>query len=261
MSVDPEEPYRVRLDLFEGPLDLLLHLCRQQEVEITDISIATITEQYLEYLELMKQLNLEVAASFLAMAATLCEIKSIRLLPVAHEVDGDEDGPDPRQELIQRLLEYRQFKDAAARLADREILDRDSFQGEATDAEDEDPALRPVESNLFELLDALRELLARRDDVIDEHRVSLSRFTVAEQMRAVVRRMQGQRKLAFEDLFDPSAGREEILVTFLALLEMIRLQFLKVVQRGHLDRIALRLDYVGSAEDLPVPGEEEEEQP
>lgn len=258
MSPGQDEPYRVRLEIFEGPLDLLLHLCRKQEVDITEISIATITEQYLEYLELMKQLELEVAASFLAMAATLCEIKSLVLLPtVRREGDDDEDGPDPRQELIQRLLEYRQYKDAAAQLAGREILDRDTFEQPPPDPDDDDPAERPVESNLFELLDALRELLARRASVIDEHRVSVSRFTIGDQMRATVRMLHKRRKLPFAALFHEATSREEILVTFLALLEMIRLQYVTVVQRGHLEAIAIRLDYVGSAEDLPVPGEEE----
>lgn len=258
MSFGSEEPYRVRLEVFEGPLDLLLHLCRKQEVDITEISLATVIEQYLEYMELMKRLNLEVAASFLAMAATLCEIKSLVLLPTpGGSADGDEDGPDPRQELIQRLLEYRQFKGAAGRLATGEVLDRDTFEAEPADFAGEDPAERPVESNLFELLDALRDLLAKRASVIDEHRVSVSRFTIAEQMRMVVRRLHGKRRLAFDELFDAGAGREEILVTFLALLEMIRMQYVTVMQKAHLGVVGLRLDYVGSAEDLPVPGEED----
>ena len=249
------EVYRVRLDIFDGPLDLLLHLCRRQEVDVRDIPIAEVTEQYLRYLDLMQELNLEVAGSYLAMAATLCQVKSLMILPVAEPEGEDEEGPDPRGDLIRRLLEYEGYREAAERLVGGEILDRDTFEPLGM-VEKEEPADRPVEGNLFLLLDALQDLLDRRKALPAEHRVSVTRFTVAGRMRVVVTLMRDNPRLTFTDLFEPRADREERLVTFLALLEMVRLRYVSIVQREHLQPIRLRLNYVGPPEDLPVPGED-----
>jgi len=250
-----DETYRVRLDVFDGPLDLLLHLCRRQEVDVRDIPIAVVTDQYLHYLELMRELNLEMAGSYLAMAATLCHVKSLMILPVAEPDDEGDEGPDPHGDLIRRLLEYEAFREAADRLVDGEVLDRDTF--EPTGVLDEQrPADRPVEGNLFLLLDALQEVLQRRKASPAEHRVSVTRFTVADRMKAVVTRMRERPRLEFTELFEGGADREEILVTFLALLEMVRLRYVSILQRDHLQPIRLRLNYVGPADELPVPGEE-----
>jgi len=253
---DATSPYRVQLDIFDGPLDLLLHLCRKQEVDIRDISIATVTDQYLQYLDLMKRLNLEVAGAYLATAANLCHIKSLALLP--REVTGEEgeQGPDPREDLIRQLLEYQRYKEAAGSLAKRTLLDRDTFEAPAQDTEVDDGE-RPIEGSLFAMLEALRDLLAERGDPDNEHRVEVTRYTIADRMRAVVERMRYQRKMDFKELFDASSSREQILTTFLALLEMVRMQLLTVVQEAYLDPIQLRLDYRGTIDDLPVPGEEE----
>lgn len=253
--VSSSDVYRVRLDVFDGPLDLLLHLCRRQEVDIRDIPIAEVTEQYLRYLDLMQELNLEVAGSYLAMAATLCHVKSLMILPVAEPDGEDEEGPDPRKDLIRRLLEYEGYREAAERLVGGEILDRDTFEPLGM-VDKEEPADRPVEGNLFLLLDALQDLLDRRKARPAEHRVAVTRFSVAGRMKAVVARMREHPRLAFTDLFDRRADREEILVTFLALLEMVRLRYVSIVQQEHLRPIRLRLNYVGPPEDLPVPGEE-----
>ena len=253
--MNPDPSYRVRLEIFDGPLDLLLHLCRKQEVDARDIPIAEVTEQYLRYLDLMKELDLEVAGSYLAMAATLCYIKSQLILPVARDVDDpSEEGPDPQQELIRRLLEYERYREAAGALIGGEILDRDTFEAMRIQ-EPEEQADRPVEGNLFGLLDALAELLARRGQPMAEHRVSVTRFTVADQMRAVVSRLRDRPRMVFEELFDPRADREEVLVTFLALLEMVRMRYVSIMQSAHLEPIRLRLNYVGTPEDLPVPGQ------
>ena len=249
-----EGEYRVRLDIFDGPLDLLLHLCRRQEVDIRDISISAVTEQYLQYLDLLEQLNLEVAGAYLAMAAMLCHIKSQVLLP-RPVVDGDEDeGPDPRLDLIQQLLEYERYREAADQLTTRPILDRDTFDAQPQ-VEHDEASERPVEGNLFMLLDALRELLGRRGAAPLEHRVSVTRFTIGGRMREVVRAMRHRQRIRFVELFGEQADREEILVTFLALLEMVRMRYVSIQQGGHLEPIELRLNYVGSPEDLPVPGE------
>ena len=251
---DHEGEYRVRLDIFDGPLDLLLHLCRRQEVDVRDISISLVTEQYLQYLDLLEQLNLEVAGAYLAMAAMLCHIKSQVLLP-RPTLEGDEDeGPDPRLDLIQQLLEYERYREAADQLTTRPILDRDTFDAEPQVEQDE-ASERPVEGNLFMLLDALRELLGRRGAPPLEHRVSVTRFTIGGRMREVVRVMRRRPRVCFLDLFADAPDREEILVTFLALLEMVRMRYVSIEQGGHLEPIELRLNYVGSPEDLPVPGE------
>ncbi len=251
-----EDSYRVQLDVFEGPLDLLLHLCRKQSLDIREIPVARVIDQYLAYLDLMKELNLEVAGTFLAMAATLCQIKSHLLLPSPQLEEEGEQGPDPAADLIRRLMEYERFKRAAESLRTRPVLDRDAFEPRRVPAE-ENGESRPVEGNLFGLLDALRELLETRGKPRPEHAVALSRYSIGDRMRAVVARMAGKRSARFEELFDDTASREEILVTFLALLEMIRLQLMRVRQRGHLGAIRLQLDYQGTPDDLPVPGEEE----
>ncbi len=251
-----EDSYRVRLDVFEGPLDLLLHLCRKQSVDIREIPVARVIDQYLAYLDLMKELNLEVAGTFLAMAATLCQIKSHMLLPRPELADEGDEGPDPAADLIRRLVEYEQFKEAAAALRRQPVLDRDTFEPVGPPAE-EDAEQRPVEGNLFGLLDALRQLLEERDRAPGEHNVALSRYSVADRMRELVRRVGDRRDAEFGELFDADTSREEVLVTFLALLEMIRLQLMRVRQEDHLGEIRLRLQYRGTPEDLPVPGEEE----
>ncbi len=254
--MEVEDSYRVHLDVFDGPLDLLLHLCRRQSLDVREISVTTVIDQYLAYLDLMKELNLELAGTFLAMAATLCQIKSHLLLPRPElEQEGDE-GPDPAADLIRRLVEYERFKVAADALRARHVLDRDAFEPQRR-AVDEHGDARPGEGSLFAMLDALRELLANRGAADAEHKVAVSRFSIADQMRSVVRRMAGSRSTRFDELFDDSATREEILVTFLALLEMIRMQLLRVRQRDHLGEIRLRLEYQGTPEELPVPGEEE----
>ena len=150
-------PYRVHLDTFEGPLDLLLHLITKNEVDIYDIPIAVITEQYLEYISIMKSLNINVAGEFLVMASTLIYIKSQMLLP-APETEGEEEGPDPREELIQRLLEYQQFKEIAMELRERALLGRDVFTRPGSEIElDFDPGLEEV--SLFQLVAAFDKVL------------------------------------------------------------------------------------------------------
>jgi segregation and condensation protein A len=252
-----EDSYRVLLDVFEGPLDLLLHLCRKQSLDIREIPVATVIDQYLAYLDLMKELNLEVAGTFLAMAATLCQIKSHMLLPRPDQLEEGDDGPDPAADLIRRLMEYEQYKQAAAELRRQPVLDRDTFEPVRA-PEDEEDAERPVEGNLFGLLDALRQLLEERDRAPGEHKVAVSRFSIADRMRELARRVGSRRDAAFLELFDDDATREEILMTFLALLEMIRMQLMHVHQQDHLGEIRLRLQYEGTPEDLPVPGGKEQ---
>ena len=220
---------RVQLDIFEGPLDLLLHLIKKNEVSITDIPIAAITEQYLATIEVMQSLNLDMAGEFLVMAATLVHIKSRMLLPAGDDgADEDEDGEDPREELVRRLLEYQRFKDAAEQLGQREILARDVFVRSGTPTEDLPvPNLREV--SVFELLTALRRVLERlpKDNV---HEVTLDKITVREKMTLLLDTLRAQSRVLFDSLFAEVKTRMEVVVTFLAMLELVKARAIRVFQ-------------------------------
>lgn len=219
---------RVQLEIFEGPLDLLLHLIKKNEVSITDIPIATITEQYLATLEVMQSFNLDVAGEFLVMAATLIHIKSRMLLPVTDAEEDEEEGADPRADLVRRLLEYQRFKDAANQLEQREILTRDVFVRSAAPAEDiPAPAFREV--SVFELLTALKRVLDRlpKDTV---HEVVLEKITVREKMAFLLDQLRGGEKILFESLFAQVKSRMEVVVTFLAMLELVKVRAVRIFQ-------------------------------
>lgn len=219
---------RVQLEIFEGPLDLLLHLIKKNEVSITDIPIATITEQYLATLEVMQTFNLDVAGEFLVMAATLIHIKSRMLLPMADDEDDEEEGTDPREELVRRLLEYQRFKDAADQLERRELLTRDVFVRSVAPAEAiPAPGFRDV--SVFELLTALKRVLDRlpKDAV---HEVMLEKITVREKMTLLLDQLRTQRKILFESLFAEVTTRMEVVVTFLAMLELVKVRAIRIFQ-------------------------------
>lgn len=219
---------RVQLDIFEGPLDLLLHLIKKNEVSITDIPIAAITEQYLATLELMQTLSLDVAGEFLVMAATLIHIKSRMLLPVAADEDEEEEGVDPRAELVRRLLEYQRYKDAAAELEQRELLTRDVFVRSAPPREDTGPQeFREV--SVFELLSALKRVMDRLPkDIV--HEVTLEKITVREKMTLLLDKLHSQGRVVFETLFDDARSRMDIVVTFLAMLELVKVRAIRIFQ-------------------------------
>jgi segregation and condensation protein A len=219
---------QVQLEIFEGPLDLLLHLIKKNEVSITDIPIAAITEQYLATLEVMQSLNLDVAGEFLVMAATLVHIKSRMLLPLTEDEDAEEEGPDPRTELVRRLLEYQRFKDAADHLERRDVLARDVFVRAAPPAEEVDPpGFREV--SVFELLTALRRVMERlpKDAV---HEVSLEKITVREKMTLLLDILRAKGPTLFESLFAEVKTRMEVVVTFLAMLELVKVRAIRIFQ-------------------------------
>lgn len=234
--------YTVRVESFEGPLDLLLHLIKKNEVEICDIPIATITRQYLEYIELMKELNLEVAGEFLVMASTLLQIKSRMLLPApTNEELDDPEEQDPRAELIRRLLEYQRYKDAAAVLGARELLGRDIFSRSSPLPEEleQKEADCPVELELFDLVEAFRTLLANVPfehfhDVISET------ISVASRIGHILDLLDRSDSLLFTELFtEEPLTREMIIATFLALLELCRLKTVTVAQGAPFGSIVL----------------------
>jgi segregation and condensation protein A len=217
------------LEIFEGPLDLLLHLIKKNEVSITDIPVAAITEQYLATLELMQTCNLDVAGEFLVMAATLIHIKSRMLLPVSDgEIDEEEEGGDPREELVRRLLEYQRFKEAASELGQRDVLTRDVFVRAASPMESPVPA-DYRELSVFELLTALRRVLERlpKDEF---HEVILEKITVREKMTLVLDHLRGAGQITFDSLFTDARTRMEVIVTFLAMLELIKIRAVRVFQ-------------------------------
>ncbi len=237
--------YEVRLDAFEGPLDLLLHLIREHEIDIYDIPIATITEQYLEYINYMDTLDLSLAGEFLEMAATLIRIKVQMLLPPAIEERDEEE--DPRKQLVRQLVEYKQFKEAAEVLSGHEE-DRKSFFPHGVDTRhyrtveeeefDNEEFLRDV--TLFDLVDCLREVLQRVPQRIDVHEVDMEIVSVEDRMeyiRATVTRGIG---MTFRSLFSDAVTRAEIVTTFIALLELIRLGAILAVQDSSFGEIAIQ---------------------
>jgi segregation and condensation protein A len=219
----------VQLEIYEGPLDLLLHLIKKNEVSITDIPIATITEQFLATLEIMQALNLDVAGEFLVMAATLIHIKSRMLLPAAQEEGEDEEeGADPREELVRRLLEYQRFKEAASELEQRDLLTRDVFTRAASAPEAPEPA--PFrELSVFELLTALRRVLDRLPKE-EFHEVTLEKITMREKMTLLLDRLHADGQLLFESLFSEARTRMEVIVTFLAMLELVKMRAIRILQ-------------------------------
>lgn len=228
--------YEVKLERFEGPLDLLLHLISRDEIDIYDIPIAHITRQYLEYIELLRMLDLEVAGEFLVMAASLMRIKAKMLLPAPPSLEEGEI--DPRDELVQRLLEYRQFKEAAGTLKDREETRRLSYERGRVPGDEEAGPLPLAPATLFHLLDALNRVLARMPA-----RAALElegeAYDIEEKIARILSRVLVAGRLSFETLLSECRSRLEMIVTFLALLELMKLNRLVAVQAANFGEIEL----------------------
>jgi len=222
----PPEALEVFLEAFEGPLDLLLYLIRRQNLDVLDIPIAEITRQYMEYVEMMKALNLELAADYLVMAAMLAEIKSRMLLPRSQEAEQEEG--DPRAELVRRLQEYERFKQAAEDIDGLPRMNRDVFQASA-----KAPDLKLVkpepEVDMRELLSAFKDVLVRAE-MFSSHQVSMETLTVRERMSDVLGSLSADTFTEFSTLFNPEEGRAGVVVTFLAILELIKESLLEIIQ-------------------------------
>ncbi len=225
------EPCLVKVQIFEGPLDLLLHLIKKNEVDIYDIPIAKITEQYIEYLEFMKVLNLQFAGEYLVIAAELSLIKSKMLLP---KPVIEEEEEDPRAELVRRLIEYQVYKDAATDLVSGDVLGRDVFKREFIDTifeESEEVKLVPVD--LWALIEAFREFYKRRSYLwAEEVSFEIETVSIEEKIEQVIMRLQQSPNLRFEDFFDDCSSRFDLVITFLALLELSRTDDIEVVQES-----------------------------
>lgn len=262
-SVSPvKELPRINLQIFEGPLDLLLYLIRKNECDIFDIPISEITRQYLDHMDLMKELDLEIAGEFLVMAATLMKIKSRLLLPRPEPEDEDE-GEDPRAALVRQLLEYQKYKEAAGELFDMERKARDNVartfsSPELSTVQRTETAYLDVD--VYQLIEALRDVLNRLPEK-QAHVIRMEPYSVRERMGQLVEIFKSVKSITFESLFSDASSRIEIITTFVALLEMIRLQFIKIYQVGHHEPIRITPLIIDESEPETSPeagsGEEE----
>jgi segregation and condensation protein A len=224
--------YKVKLEVFEGPLDLLLYLIKQDEIDIYDISIERITRQYLEYLRTFKELNIELAGEFIVMAANLIYLKSRSLLPVDQQPpDEGADEDDPRWDLIRQLIEYKKFKEAAADLHLREVKQEGVFARETASQLWENP-LRLEEVGIFQLINAFQNVIKRIEGRQEVQEIFGERFSVSEKIDAILRRVARGVPVRFSDLFGGVVSRVEVAVTFLALLELIRLKQVRAIQKN-----------------------------
>lgn len=226
-----ETEYKVRLEIFEGPLDLLLYLIKRDELDIYDISLERITGQYLDYLQAFKELNIEVAGEFVVMAANLIYLKSRSLLPVDQqppEEDVEED--DPRWDLIRQLIEYKKFKEAAAQLQVRELEQERIFARIGDGVVPEMAPLHLGEVGIFQLINAFQNVLKRIDARENLSEIFGENFTVSDKIERILQTLSSGRSVRFSELFARMASRVEIVVTFLALLELIRLKQVRALQ-------------------------------
>ncbi len=252
-ALDPS--FRIELPNFEGPLDLLLHLIRKHELDILDLPIAFITDKYLEYLGLMQDLNLDIASEYLVMAATLAHIKSKMLLPRPPADQDDEvaDELDPRAELIRRLLEYQKYKRVAHDLGERAIAGRDVFgRGSPTPTADGPVPLAQV--SVFKLLDALKKI-AERVNASLALEVDAERMTIQERIGTLVELLRERRRCRFDELFEGVTSSYELVVTFLALLEMAKMRLASIYQTDHEEPIYLEYVLLDASGEPVVPAD------
>jgi len=229
-----EEIYNIKIPVFEGPLDLLLHLIRENKIDIYDIPIAIITHRYLQYIKIMKELDLDIAGEFLVMAATLIHIKSRMLLPPDEEAPPEEQE-DPRHELIQKLIEYQAFKEAALSLRQREDEWTRVFQREPLSDEKDDEGIYLSDVNLFDLLEAFKKILDTSPPEVAT--ITKETLTVKDKMSLIMEMLEGQEAIRFEEFFKDGITRSQLIVTFIALLELIRLGLLRAYQEKEFGNI------------------------
>ena len=237
--------YRVQFDVFEGPLDLLLHLVKKQEVDIYQVNLTRIASEFVAYIDQMRELDLEIAGEFLVMAATLIYIKSRELLPADQKPEaqiGEEDEEDPRFELIRRLVEYKKFKDAAAELQSLETRMDQVYEHRSPPVvlpEIEPQRREPV--SIFDLIQAVSVILKRFGERDDVREIQADPYTVSEKMAALRMLIQEKGRFRFSDLFAEARSRSEVVVTFLAMLELTRLRHLQVIQSEDFGEIEVEL--------------------
>ena len=235
----PPDALEIFLDAFEGPLDLLLYLIRKQNFNILDIPMAAVTRQYLQYVDEIRERNLELAAEYLLMAAMLIEIKSRMLLPPKKTAEGEE-AEDPRAELVRRLLEYEQMKAAAFRLNEMPQMGRDVLRAQVYIEQSLQPRFPDVD--VADLQEAWRDIL-RRARLVQHHKITREELSVREHMSLVLKKLQGRRFVEFEQLFDVTKGAPVLIVTFIATLELAKESLIEVTQAEAYAPIYVRLAY------------------
>ena len=237
-----ESTYKVELDMIEGPMDLLLYLIKRDEIDIYDIPIVDITRQYMAYLETFKLLNIGLAGEFLVMAANLCYIKSRMMLPKhVQPPEEDADEEDPRWDLIKQLIEYKKFKEAARQLAEKESKEQNRFTHKPDKIKSVEGEERPLSDDVsvFDLIRAFQSILDRfQDDSLGE--IVDDQFTVSDKIAFILDKVEPGGSINFVDLFKGAASKNEMIVTFLAVLELMKLNYFKVVQKVVLGEIQLR---------------------
>ena len=225
--------YKVKFEVFEGPLDLLLYLIKKEEVDIYEVNLTQLATQFIEYIEVMRMLDLEIAGEFLVMASTLMYIKSRELLPVEQQVtpEGEEEGEDPRWELIRQLVEYKKFKDAAAQLQTLEIRQEEIYPRLPVRPDfGTEEALTRGQASLFDLINAVNSVLKRINTREDLRDIFEDKWTVSEKIETILKEITTSRALKFSALFASATSRTEVVVTFLAMLELIRLKQIVATQ-------------------------------
>lgn len=248
--------YEIKLDVFEGPLDLLLYLIRKNEIDIYNIPVALITSQYLGYIDAMRSLNLDLAGEYLVMAATLAHIKSRMLLPAVDDGGDDEEaGEDPRAELVKQLLEYQMYREAAGLLAVRPLLERDVFKlGAFPEVVPDSAGMEdgPIEADLFELVEAFRRIVAGLE-AVEGLEFSVEKLSLAERINEIMEILSREGQISFSELVGDRLqplpqSRKRIVYTFLAILELIKLRMAKVRQAVPFGEIRLFLAVAGEPE-------------
>ena len=232
--------YQVKFPVFEGPLDLLLYLIKKEEVDIYEVNLTQLATQFLGYIEVMRELDLDIAGEFLVMASTLMYIKSRELLPVEQQVvtEGEDDGEDPRWELIRQLVEYKKFKDAAAQLAALEARQEATFaRVPVKPVFDDEAPVAKSQVGLFDLLNAVNAILKRVNQREDLRDIFEDKWSVSEKIESIRLLILERPRLRFSELFERATSRTEVVVTFLALLELIRLHVIQCTQGEHFGEI------------------------
>lgn len=241
------QDYKVKLEIFEGPLDLLLYLIKKEEVDIHEVSMEKITKQYLTYINTFKLLNIDIAAEFVLMAANLMYIKSRTLLPKSEQLpEEDADEDDPRWDLIRQLIEYKKFKDAASFLIKREVEMDGAFAYQAEVLKDETPPAL-AEVSIFDLIRSFQNVLKRFEEAHDFGAIVDDRFTVADKIELLMDRLLPGETMRFEALFDQATTKAEVIVTFLALLELMKLNQFLIRQSGILGEIEVERRLPGAS--------------
>ncbi len=248
LAFQPER-YAVHTEVFEGPLELLLYLIRRDGIDVCDIPIAHVTREYLGYLDMMEQIDLDMAGDFLVMAALLCELKSRDLLPRQHTEEDEEEELDPREDLARRLIEYERYRQASQQLSERHWLGRDVF---ARPDQQIAAADRPVDPGVdaFGLLEAFYRVLEARAEEEPVHEVELEEYSFQERVTWLLGNLSRTEPVTLQELIASIRGRANRIISFLALLEMARLQMIDVSQERHMGPVALLLKIDPASADL-----------